>query len=281
MIMDLLGYFSLDTVGLYAFQVGSIISVLSFQMVISGQVHRKLTEQRENKQKMILADQKLAQETQARHVQEQFLAMLTHEIKSPLSIINMLMLDIDQTSPYFREGQKAVEDIVSVLEISKMAQWLEQDQMNLNLEKVNLFAVFEDCMAKEKKHADRLMIEHGLKTDYIVEIDSLILKIIISNLIDNAVKYGSDSIITISLFEDHNLPNYVGFSVVNEEGICGHPLADQVYNKFYRNPKALRKTGSGLGLYVVKALVDRVGGRIEYQYQNGFITFTVFIKKCT
>ena len=96
---------------------------------------------------------------------------------------------------------------------------------------------------------------------------------IVFNLLENALKYSpEDSAVNISLI---NSPDEIRFSVENQVGSAGFPSPDQVFEKYYRSALARQRTGSGLGLYLVKSLVSLLGGHVDYATSEGLIRFSV------
>ena len=60
-------------------------------------------------------------------------------------------------------------------------------------------------------------------------------------------------------------------------GAAGVPNPDHIFEKYYRAPGAPRQSGSGLGHYIVKALVERLGGSIACRSHAGLVIFTLWL----
>jgi signal transduction histidine kinase len=107
--------------------------------------------------------------------------------------------------------------------------------------------------------------------------DIQLLRIILDNLIGNALKYGKESekvSITLSV-KTLNKRRYAAIAISNEAGLAGLPDAKKVFEKYYRAPRAYEKTGSGLGLYLVKNFVELIGGKLQYLPKGNQVTFEV------
>jgi signal transduction histidine kinase len=68
-------------------------------------------------------------------------------------------------------------------------------------------------------------------------------------------------------------------TISNLPNIAGMPSSDLVFDKFYRNSNAQHISGSGLGLYLVKALTEMLNGSIAYEPENGWVKFILWLPK--
>jgi len=103
----------------------------------------------------------------------------------------------------------------------------------------------------------------------LIRTDNLIVKEILGNLVSNAIKYTTNQgTVTISI---RDRKDSVLFSV-HDTGM-GIPSAarEQVFTKFFRGANAVKQetTGTGLGLYLVKGLTERLGGKVWFDSEEG------------
>ena len=102
-----------------------------------------------------------------------------------------------------------------------------------------------------------------------VFVDPSQMKLVIENLLDNAIRYshGRSKVVIELLQEGKKLS-----LTVRDSGV-GIPEKDQkyIFQKFFRTENALRKEteGSGLGLYIVKSIIQKAGGTIRFESQEG------------
>jgi K+-sensing histidine kinase KdpD len=105
------------------------------------------------------------------------------------------------------------------------------------------------------------------------------MHIVLSNLIENACKYAEPhSPIEVKLFSAlaaDGVTQKICFEVSNLPGRSGWPEAAQVFEKYYRSPHARRQAGTGLGLYLVRNLVQVLGGQIDYAPDESHVRFVV------
>jgi signal transduction histidine kinase len=106
-----------------------------------------------------------------------------------------------------------------------------------------------------------------------VRTDSGLLGIVINNLLDNALKYSSaQSHVDIRL---ETGSDGIRLSVSNTVSAAGWPDEQRLFSKYYRAPAAQAKSGSGLGLYLSRQLVQLLGGSLQYRPLSGRVEFVL------
>jgi signal transduction histidine kinase len=102
-------------------------------------------------------------------------------------------------------------------------------------------------------------------------------------LLDNAVKYSepeSRIVLEIEQIEELGVyPARLMMRVSNTVSQDGVPDAVSLFSRYYRGPYALEKSGTGLGLYLVKSLCKILGGSIQFEHEDGQVHFTVELKQ--
>ncbi len=109
------------------------------------------------------------------------------------------------------------------------------------------------------------------------------LSIVLGNLLDNACKYGAPQgrvQVSLQFTRKQDQSGWL-WQVANQAGSTGLPDAAQLFEKYYRSPQARRVSGSGLGLFLVKGLLDLLQGTISYTAQAGHPVFTVWVPDLT
>jgi signal transduction histidine kinase len=107
------------------------------------------------------------------------------------------------------------------------------------------------------------------------------LQLIISNLLENALKYSPDSSVVHVRTNECKKVDSEGVLIqfINEIGPAGFPDPDRVFEKYYRSPGAQSISGSGLGLYLVRSFTEMLGGKIQLYTVNNQITFELWIPR--
>ncbi|MFH1841277.1 MAG: HAMP domain-containing sensor histidine kinase [Candidatus Nealsonbacteria bacterium] len=217
---------------------------------------------------------------EANRMKSEFISVVSHQLRSPLSNLNwsieFLMSkklgDINEKQgEYFKilkENSDRMKDLVndlltvSRLETTKLVPSNKETDVDVLVK--TLIAEFQPLI----KASEIILGYNPSQNLPKVSADSSQLKMVIENLIDNAVKYANGGgKINIKL-EKRNGNIY--FEV--EDNGVGVPEEDKKYlfQKFFRSQNALRHQtqGSGLGLYIAKSIVERSGGKIGFKSEE-------------
>ena len=212
---------------------------------------------------------------------------ITHELKTPIavayaatdSLLNYGMLQHpDKARKYLTIAQKQLHTLSGLVEQILSMSMERRKSMLLNIVEVPMKEVIELLISQHQ-----LKVKSGEKTDKKVNIslsvepenlmahaDRMHFSNIVSNLIDNAIKYSEDSVkIEIKAFrkaEDEVLVS------VSDNGIgIDHDKLPYIFDKFYRVTDGNKYTvkGYGLGLFYVKSLMDKMGGSVSVESEPG------------
>jgi len=209
-----------------------------------------------------------------REEQNKLMSMLSHEIKTPLSILR-LVLDL-KVSGTDLEGyaNRAVNNINSV--VDKFIQLDEYDSNILKIHKSNFNFVDLLNSVISDTHSDASFQVNGISSLKIYS-DIQILRIILSNLISNALKYSpekSEIVLSFNLMSD-TVNHLLSFSIQNQIGDVEPPYVERVFEKYYRSPSATKVSGTGLGLFLTRELVMALNGDIKCTLVKNSILFSV------
>ncbi|WP_129774857.1 sensor histidine kinase [Peristeroidobacter soli] len=208
--------------------------------------------------------------------QARFMDMLTHELKTPIAAVKMMFELPDASERTRRHALSTLEDMDAVVERCRQLDLLQQGRFTPRRELCQVDALLEEIFASSRA-PDRLHLASEPAPD--VESDRHLLKIILGNLVDNALKYsapGSDIDCRIERQESDGQA-HVRVSIENQPGPAGLPDPDKLFDKYYRSPLAHRYTGSGLGLYLVRHLAELLEVRLSYDQIHQRARFTLWI----
>ena len=105
------------------------------------------------------------------------------------------------------------------------------------------------------------------------------LSIVLVNLLDNACKYSPPASPIEVRLQDQHLDGRPGWAwrVSNIPGQAGLPDEGRLFEKYYRSPGARHQSGSGLGLFLVRGLLDLMDGAIRFEVEDGRVVFSVWL----
>jgi signal transduction histidine kinase len=218
----------------------------------------------------------LTVEIRQRNEQDNFMSMLSHELKTPLSVLR-IALEQDTLSDSTRAyAQQSVHDLDTLIYRCLQADRLESRHQGIERQPCSLRELLADlqtaCAAPQNLHLSVADLP-------IFSCDIPLLSIALNNLIDNALKYAATgSLVQINASsQTYRHRSGILISVANTPGTVGLPDANQVFKKYYRSPRAHSKTGSGLGLYLVHNVARQLGGWVHYVPSAGQVCFELWL----
>jgi len=219
--------------------------------------------------------------------QQRFIADASHELRTPLAVLRgetEVALGKTRTVEEYQESltliQEEAERLSRIVEdLFILARQPIESPTTLTKEPVSLTEVVKDCARAAQvlavRKGVRLKLENG-GTSIALNADEELIKRMILNLLDNAVKYTPEGGEISLALEKHNGNAEI---VVRDTGIGLSEMDQQrVFDRFYRVDKARSRAlgGAGLGLSIVRTIVEAHGGEItvESTPRHGS-TFTV------
>lgn len=264
---------TLQSNSIYGF-VSGVILILTMQL----RARRLQREHLEGKAVATLAHQRAAQEASHRQHQAQFIALLSHELKTPLSVLRFALNGDPPRQPRLQQlADEAIQEMSDVIDRFAWLDRFEEKSLEVNLSQLDLVP-FLKRQVESKDIASRVDL-HTAPEPAIVQTDASLVGTILSNLIDNALKYAKDNSrieVRVSSRETLGQPG-ICVAVCNQPGSSGWPEVDRVFTKFYRSPGAMRQTGTGLGLYQASLLAQRLGGEVRYAPDTHQVRFELWL----
>lgn len=222
-----------------------------------------------------------ARQNKAEAAMLDLMAIVSHELKSPVSVVHTTAETLykgyfGNLSP---EQQKIIETILrncqylediirNYLDLSKM----ELDSLESFEQEIDIYDDVIKPIVEMPEHANNIKnmkLNLNIEVKPKIKADANLLKIVVTNFVNNAIKYGkADSTIKIELKQINN--EYV-FSVFNE-GVGIPPEGmDKLFKKFSRLKQKGTEgiKGSGLGLYICKSIIEKHKGRIWAESEYG------------
>lgn len=215
-----------------------------------------------------------------------FIANVSHELKTPLAVIqnygSLLQqpnLPEEERKDYARTVTNASQRLASLITNILKLNKLENQQIYPKKERFDLGEQLCECLLTFENawEAKELEIETEIEDGVTVESDPELLSLVWNNLFSNAIKFtepGGTVGLKLCMENDHAVVE------VSDTG-CGisPEVGAHIFEKFYQGDTSHATQGNGLGLALVKRVVDIIGGEIGVKSELGKgTTFTVKIK---
>jgi signal transduction histidine kinase len=267
-----LGLINSVEVSLYASLLnGFVFSILMFILLLSDLRYQE-KQLLELEKTALVSDQEIAFQRSENERQSKFMAMLSHELKTPLAVIKLAIDSGLKNNRYETHANKAISDLNQIIDRSVQMSRLDQGSFAIQKSDLDMGELIQSLLGS---HADRFELD--MPSNLKIQSDPLMVQIILGNLIENALKYSNEE--SRILIEFKETVEQVTMTISNLPNIAGMPASDLVFDKFYRNTNAQHISGSGLGLYLVKALTEMLNGSITYEPKSGWVKFILCFPK--
>ena len=290
-ILPILGWVKPDIVTIPGNWGGVIVAIALSLMVNSDITHRRIIYDREVQELQYLRAKNLLESEQIKE-RSMLIDMLTHELKNPLATMRMAAGSLTRSLGVLTTEQskdsadridsmvQAINNMNTVIERCVQVDQLDQKGFSPKLEDVDIYQVVDGVLTSQAE-AQRLEFRPQSST-LIFRTDPNLFAIILTNLLDNAIKYSEpDSLITLEIELNEALgvyPAMLKMRVSNTVSQYGVPDSVSLFSRYYRGPLAHEKSGTGLGLYLVKSLCKILRGSIRFEHNDGLVHFTVELK---
>ncbi len=229
-------------------------------------------------------EQKKEMELKLQKEKKTLILSISHDIKTPLSAIKLYAKALEKNLYDNPEKQREIagrinkkaDDIEAF--VSQVISACNEDFLNFTVQKGEFYLsqAIEQIL---KYYTEKLEL---LKTDFKVsdyrdcilkgDLDRIVE--VLQNIMENAIKYGDGHsvVITFSSEEDCQL-----ITVSNSGCTLGDTELVHIFESFWRGSNALKCRGSGLGLYICRQLMNKMGGEVFAECQEGEMKVTVVI----
>jgi signal transduction histidine kinase len=252
-----------------------VFGIIFFLLIITG---------------LVLNTTFLIREIRRNEQHDAFINAVTHELKTPLASIRLYLetlkrreVDEDKRQEFYDVMLADSDRLLQTVEQVLRAGQSGQRRRTINLRKIDVGELVLECV-------DLARVRYNLSPAAVTFADSVNgerpqvkadadeLRAAISNLLDNAVKYSTREVqisVEVATLDDKKV------AVRIEDRGVGIPSAQlkRIFNRFYRVPGRVmaRVKGTGLGLFIVRSVVERHGGRVfaESEGQGHGSKFTI------
>ncbi len=222
---------------------------------------------------------------------EEFNAITSHELRTPLSVIDGYLFNLmnnksliydKQTEYYIKEVSESITSLMRLTNDILTVAKAENSQLTVALGKVDPVKIAKQViksLTEEPSYKKRRIDFVPPKRPIAITCDEQKLTEIITNLLDNALKFSGKKPVSLSLEEKRD---YLAIAVSDQGSGISAEDQKRIFSKFYRSEDwRTRKTGgTGLGLYIVHTYLEALGGKIKIVSAPGKgSTFTVILPK--
>lgn len=259
--------------------VVTALSVLMFITVIY-ELNLLRSDRQDMRTLLALEQQKRELEHQTNEQNSKLLSMLSHEFKNSLAIVTMELAVLREKGFDLRHARKAIDDLLAIIERCMLLEKTAQRLIETSIEPVSCRDLLDDIV---RNHWGRQSILTDCPPHLYAFADEGVLRIIMTNLVDNACKYGAQGKpVRIRVIEPASEPDEaerLEIQVSNVVGACGKPDPARMFSKYYRASTVLQVSGSGLGLYLVDTLSKLMQSRVTFSDLGESVAFHLDLPK--
>lgn len=233
--------------------------------------YRQQQEMLEEKSRAL--EEALAREQAASALQKQFIDMVSHEFRTPLTIIDGNAqiiqkrgdtLDAKTLEKRAKTIRSSVSRLIHIMEGFLSSSMLKTGKLKVVRDPVDVKKLIAEICDEYEELSKKAKIECTMDTlpDYVV-LDKKIITLVISNLISNALKFSRDDpVVTVTSFIEDGI-----FRLIVEDQGIGIPEDEKgkIFDQYYRTSISTGITGTGIGLSLVRDLLELHGGTITVE----------------
>lgn len=216
--------------------------------------------------------------------EKNFMLAVSHELKTPIAAIKLSLdalkrkdLPEEKRSSLLHHSAHEIRRLQTLTDNILLASQLDQMESARSMQPIQLSdLLLEECKRFQLIHGRTISIK--IQSAIQIQADPEMIRALISNLLDNAIKYSSnDSSVHVSLKHDSN---HCQLSVADEGIGIADDEKSRIFDRFYRsNDEITRSTpGTGIGLYIVKSIcqIHQFKIRVENNLPNGSVFIIQF-----
>lgn len=271
---------------LAAAQQSAVSAMAVFNEQLEQEVeHRTLDLRQEIQRRQLLANElraALENEQRIREEQKEFAAMISHEFRTPLSIISTTAQQLvrnpdapwEKTVTRCNNLRSATTRMLSLVD-----EYLAADRIDAEAAGYQP----QPCKGQEVLQAiadewpdERLIFEQDAELPPLI-CDPALLRVAVRNLISNALRHSPEQVpVRVSA---RNTPQGLEIQVINQGQEIPPEEADRLFQKYFRGRQAQQRPGAGLGLYLVRRIARLHGGEIELKNrgEGGEVIFALHL----
>jgi signal transduction histidine kinase len=212
-------------------------------------------------------------------IKNDFISNVTHEFKTPIATVSSALEAIknfnnenitDKTKRYLDISEQQLKKLNILVEKVMETSLLESSELNFDYQKIDIIQLLKSCTEKHQMNTKKNIHFESSISKLALDIDEFHFENAVSNVIDNAIKYGGNEI-NVSFNKDNR--ECLSISIAdNGEGISKQD-EPYIFDKFYRTKtkNVHNIKGFGIGLYYTKNIIEKHKGTIQLKNRNTFL----------
>lgn len=211
-------------------------------------------------------------------IKNDFINNITHEFKTPITTIAIALEGMSKFNPENDSSKNKKYISMSFNQLHKLENMVEKiletatlnaNELQLNLEEINLIPFIKSIIEKHQDITNKLINFTFNADEILFRADLFYLENAISNLIDNAIKYGGN-LIEINCY---TIEKSINIDIKDNGSSILKSQEKMIFEKFYRIPKGNLHDvkGYGIGLYYTKSIIKKHNGTIELIITNNTV----------
>jgi signal transduction histidine kinase len=234
-----------------------------------------------------------ARAEEALRLRDDFVSIAAHELKTPVTALRLAAETVPRLvsgyppvdNPQARRALQVIDQqsvklanlVVQLLDLSR----LRAGRLTVSPTRLNLADVVRSTMDQAQSRTNRHTFVLSAPTETVALVDAVRFEEVMTNLLDNAIKYSPDGgQIDVALCSP--APGRIALTV-RDRGI-GIPIdrRDQIFDLFYQGHRESYQSGLGIGLFIVRQIVELHAGRVTVEHPlDGGTCFRVVLPVCS
>lgn len=217
-------------------------------------------------------------------VKNDLISNITHEFKTPIATIGAaiegigsfnVIDDKEKTKSYLNMSSNQLNKLNAMVEKLLETATLDSEALQFSFERIDVSEMLTVLAERFATHNPNRIFTTNIKENIFLHADAFHLENIFNNILDNAIKYGGDTI-SVSLKTSSNQIEILISD--NGKGI-NKTDKNQIFEKFYRVPQGNTHNvkGYGIGLYYTKTIINKHGGSIDLVLGNNLTSFKILL----
>ena len=230
----------------------------------------------------------------ANRAKTEFISIASHQLRTPVSALNWVTEALQFSDQNFTPKQQGYLKDLSMM-VKRLIELVEdlldfsriqlKNPVVMEKHKIEIPGFIEefikemDIYAAAKQH--KIILKNEITEPLIIEANKRLFYNVLQNILSNAIDYSPEN--TAATINLEKIDNFIKISISNKGPIIPKDEKPHIFERFYRgeSAKKMKITGTGLGLYVAKATVEELGGKIDFESVEGKDTmfwFTIPLK---